>query len=126
MRMKLVAVVALILTAALVGTALAKPRAKPVKVVGNAVNGKTLFVANCGTCHTLKAAGALGNIGPSLDKLGPSLTEATIIKQIQQGGATLMGKAAAKYTTQMVGYAGVLSTSQINDVAAFVFTSTHR
>jgi cytochrome c5 len=31
--------------------------------------GKTLFVATCSACHTLKAAGALGNIGPVLDKV---------------------------------------------------------
>jgi mono/diheme cytochrome c family protein len=29
--------------------------------------GKTLFVTNCGNCHTLYAAGADGNFGPNLD-----------------------------------------------------------
>jgi mono/diheme cytochrome c family protein len=29
--------------------------------------GKTLFVTNCGTCHTLYAAGTDGNFGPNLD-----------------------------------------------------------
>ena len=33
--------------------------------------------------------------------------------------------AAAKYSTQMVAYKGTLSTKQIQDVAAFIYTSTH-
>jgi cytochrome c oxidase subunit 2 len=37
---------------------------------GGAAAGKTLFVSNgCNACHTLKAAGATGKIGPDLDKL---------------------------------------------------------
>ena len=31
--------------------------------------GKTLFQTNCGTCHTLYAAGTDGNFGPDLDLL---------------------------------------------------------
>ena len=46
-------------------------------------------------CHTLKAAGAVGNIGPNLDKTAKALTEATIIKAITNGGASVMTKAAA-------------------------------
>ncbi len=50
-----------------------------------------------------------------------------MIKQINIGGSSLMTKAqAAKYTTQMVGYKGVLTPTQINDVAAFVYVSTHK
>ena len=65
--------------------------------------GKTLFVATCSACHTLKAAGALGNIGPVLDKV--PLPEAMLIKAITKGGSSVMTKAAiAKYTTQMVPY----------------------
>lgn len=30
--------------------------------------GRELFVANCGTCHTLEAAGTGGSIGPNLDE----------------------------------------------------------
>ena len=29
--------------------------------------------AQCGVCHTLKAAGSEGNIGPNLDQLKPSI-----------------------------------------------------
>ena len=31
--------------------------------------GQSLFEANCGTCHTLYAAGTDGNYGPNLDEL---------------------------------------------------------
>jgi len=37
---------------------------------GGAAAGKTLFASNgCGACHTLKAAGSTGKIGPDLDKI---------------------------------------------------------
>jgi plastocyanin len=34
----------------------------------NVVNGKALFVAKCGTCHTLTRAGTRGVTGPNLDR----------------------------------------------------------
>jgi mono/diheme cytochrome c family protein len=34
---------------------------------GNAVRGKQLFVAKCGSCHTLRRAGTQGTVGPNLD-----------------------------------------------------------
>lgn len=113
--------------AAALAAALAAPvafaKTTPPKLLGNAAAGKSIFTLNCGTCHTLKAAGSDGQIGPDLDTL--SLTEATIIKQVSNGGSSLMGKAASKYQTQMVGYKGVLTTAQIEDVAAFVYTAQH-
>ena len=36
-------------------------------------DGKKIFSANCASCHTLKAAGATGTIGPNLDQLKPAL-----------------------------------------------------
>jgi len=33
----------------------------------NVSNGKQLFIANCGACHTLEEAGTKGTIGPNLD-----------------------------------------------------------
>lgn len=35
-----------------------------------APDGKALFASNCGSCHTLSAAGTNGQIGPKLDGLG--------------------------------------------------------
>jgi mono/diheme cytochrome c family protein len=34
---------------------------------GNLVNGKKLFVSNCGSCHTLAHASTTGSVGPNLD-----------------------------------------------------------
>lgn len=118
-------IVGLAFVAFSVPAALGHSGATTPKLIGSPTKGKGLFIANCGTCHTLKAAATLGNIGPNLNKLTP-LAEATIITQINNGGSSLMSKAAAaKYTTQMVGYKGVLKATQINDIAAFVYVSTH-
>jgi mono/diheme cytochrome c family protein len=96
------------------------------KIVGSPKAGKPLFVSTCGVCHTLKAAGTVGHSGPNLDKVAP-LTEPVIIKAITNGGATVMTKAAAaKYPTQMVAYKGALSTEQINNIAAYLYVSTHK
>jgi mono/diheme cytochrome c family protein len=34
-------------------------------------DGRALFEQNCGTCHTLQAAGTSGGVGPNLDQLRP-------------------------------------------------------
>ena len=117
----------LALVAALVApSALGHAGATP-KLIGNAKAGKASFSSTCSACHALKAAGAVGSIGPNLDKVAPKLTEAVIIKAITNGGATVMTKAAAaKYTTMMVAYKGSLTPTVINNIAAFVYTSTHK
>jgi mono/diheme cytochrome c family protein len=95
-------------------------------LVGNAKAGKSVFATTCGACHTLMAAGAVGTIGPNLDKVANALTEADLIKAVTDGGASIMTKAAAaKYATHMVAYKGTLSTTQIQNVAAFIYKSTH-
>ena len=49
----------------------------------SAPDGKALFVSNCGSCHTLGAAGTSGQIGPKLDGLG---VDATTVKSAMQAG----------------------------------------
>jgi mono/diheme cytochrome c family protein len=79
---------------------------------GDPVAGKAVFeTAGCGGCHTLKAAGSTGNVGPNLDDLKPS--EDKVVEQVTNGGGG------------MPPFKGQLSAKQIQDVAAFVFTSTH-
>ena len=68
--------------------------------------GKQVFVANCSTCHTLKAAGANGMAGPNLDQLQPD--EATVKAQVTNGGGG------------MPAFAGTLDPAQIDAVAAYV------
>jgi mono/diheme cytochrome c family protein len=43
--------------------------AAPVEVDARDREGKDLFVNNCGSCHTLAAAGTQGVVGPDLDDL---------------------------------------------------------
>jgi cytochrome c6 len=46
--------------------------------------GKQLFAATCGQCHTLRAAGTSGEVGPNLDQLKPST--ARVLAAIKNGG----------------------------------------
>jgi mono/diheme cytochrome c family protein len=76
---------------------------------GGGTNGQALFIAACGTCHTLSAAGTSGTFGPDLDLLKP--TEQVVLKAIATGpGAMPSGiysgaqaKAVAKYVSQSAG-----------------------
>lgn len=93
-------------------------------LIGNAKAGKSVFTTNCATCHILKAAASHGTIGPNLDDF--VLPEATLIKAVTKGGATVASKAVrAKYPTQMPAYGGVLSRTVIDNIAAYVYVSTH-
>jgi len=97
-------------TSATTGTAPA-PTPGP-KVTGDPQAGKAVFAsAGCKGCHTLKAAGATGTIGPNLDQLKPD--EARVVRQVTNGGKI------------MPPFKASLSAKQIQDVAAFVYTSTH-
>jgi mono/diheme cytochrome c family protein len=70
--------------------------------------GKTVFTANCGTCHTLKEAGTSGTVGPNLDELEPDM--ATVEGQVETGGGG------------MPAFKGQLSAEEITDVATYVST----
>jgi mono/diheme cytochrome c family protein len=84
----------------------------PAAAQGDPVAGKKVFAsANCGSCHTLKAAGATGTVGPDLDTLKPSYD--IVVHQVEVGGGV------------MPAFKGTLSAKQIQDVAAFVVASTH-
>jgi mono/diheme cytochrome c family protein len=92
-------------------TAPATTAGKPA-TKGDPAAGKQVFAsAGCGGCHTLKAAGSSGNVGPNLDQLKPS--DAAAVKQVTNGGGG------------MPAFKDQLSEKQIQDVAAFVSESTH-
>ena len=76
------------------------------KAAAPAPNGKALFTANCASCHTLKAAGATGAVGPNLDGLKPS--ESRVERQVTNGGAV------------MPAFKSKLSAAEIKAVATFV------
>jgi mono/diheme cytochrome c family protein len=79
---------------------------------GDPAAGKAVFESSgCKGCHTLQAANATGTVGPNLDTLKPPF--ARIVLQVTNGGKI------------MPPFRGQLTKKQIDDVAAFVFVSTH-
>jgi mono/diheme cytochrome c family protein len=46
--------------------------------------GRDLFVARCGSCHTLEAAGTDAEVGPNLDDTAPDA--ARVLAAIENGG----------------------------------------
>jgi mono/diheme cytochrome c family protein len=61
-----------------------EPPAKEQPLSPAELHGRALFVQNCGSCHTLDAAGTIGQIGPNLGDI--PLTEADVRKAIRIGG----------------------------------------
>jgi mono/diheme cytochrome c family protein len=73
----------------------------------NGPDGAKVFAsAGCGGCHTLKAAGSSGNVGPNLDDLQPDF--ATVQRQVENGGGG------------MPSFSGDLSQAEIDAVARYV------
>ena len=73
-------------------------------------HGRELFVENCGSCHTLDAAGTQGQIGPNLGDI--PLEEEDVLAAIENGG-TGSGNMPS----------GLLTGEDAQDVAAFVAKS---
>ena len=71
-----------------------------------APDGKKVFTDNCGSCHTLSAAGTTGNVGPKLD--GAGVDVATVTTFVTNGAGV------------MPSFKGKLSDAQIKAVASFV------
>jgi cbb3-type cytochrome c oxidase subunit III len=84
--------------------AVAATNAKPPAQTGT--DGKSIFSANCASCHTLQAAGATGTIGPNLDQLKPAFPIAQ--HQVEVGGGV------------MPAFKGTLTQAQIDAVAKYV------
>jgi mono/diheme cytochrome c family protein len=92
------------------------------EVAANLKSGQSLFETNCGTCHTLYAAGTDGNYGPNLDELlapnGPvpakeiKSTEGRVLNAVENGIDTT--------TTTGRMPAGILNEEQTKEVAEFV------
>jgi cytochrome c6 len=70
--------------------------------------GAEVFTSNCGSCHTLKAAGTSGEVGPNLDELEPDL--ATVEHQVVNGGGGMPA----------FGKEGTLNAKEIKAVATYV------
>jgi mono/diheme cytochrome c family protein len=84
---------------------------------GNVANGYQVFNDYfCVACHSMKAAGptAYGQLGMNFNKIHADY--ATAVATVTNG----LPAALPLYPTQMVGFSKVLTTTQIQDVSAFV------
>jgi mono/diheme cytochrome c family protein len=81
-------------------------------------HGQDLFVQNCGSCHTLDAAGTVGQIGPNLDDI--AITQADVLRAIRTGGGR-HSRGAGGQTGNMP--RNLVTGQDAQDVAAFVGAS---
>tara|TARA_B100001123_G_C14617971_1_gene752603 strand:+ start:246 stop:557 length:312 start_codon:yes stop_codon:yes gene_type:complete len=74
--------------------------------------GKDVFLnaGNCGSCHSLKDAGTVGNIGPNLNEIRPDLGR--VVNSVTNGIGV------------MPSFLGILSEDEINAVAYYVSESS--
>jgi mono/diheme cytochrome c family protein len=83
----------------------------------SSIEGKTLFIKNCGSCHTLARANSKGSIGPNLDD--------AFAESLSQGfGRTVIG-GIVEQQVEYPNSAGrmpklPLTTRQAADIAAYV------
>ena len=74
--------------------------------------GKDIFLnaGNCGSCHSLKDAGTVGNIGPNLNLIRPDIGR--VLNSVTNGIGV------------MPSYLGILSEDEIKAVAYYVSESS--
>jgi mono/diheme cytochrome c family protein len=97
------------------------------KVASDLKSGQSLFQTNCGTCHTLYAAGTDGNYGPNLDELlapnGPPEGDA---KEVKEGAEGVEGRVLNAVENGVDGETpgrmpgGILNEQQAKEVSEFV------
>jgi mono/diheme cytochrome c family protein len=91
------------------------------KVAASLKGGQSLFQTNCGTCHTLYAAGTDGDFAPNLDELlapsGPATGEE--VKQLEGRVLNAIENGVDSSTPgRMPG--GIIGGAQAKEVAEFV------
>jgi mono/diheme cytochrome c family protein len=79
-----------------------------VKLTASQQSGRKVFATNCSTCHTLKAANAVGKVGPSLDQIRPPA--ALTLNAVKLGRARGQGQMPA----------GLVDGQDAKNVASFV------
>jgi len=84
----------------------------PETLVGDPVAGQSVWSsAGCASCHTMRAAGATGTVGPNLDSAKPG--QDLVIQRVTNG------------INVMPAFGDQLNGKQIQDLASFVYKSTH-
>ena len=79
-----------------------------VKLTAADEHGRDVFAQRCSTCHTLRAANAVGKVGPNLDQLRPP--KPLVLDAIAKGRARGQGQMPA----------GLVDGEDAQDVATFV------
>jgi cytochrome c553 len=109
-------------------TSTARPTPRPL--TGNAL-GTQLFVSGnpqtgaigCGSCHTMKAAGTDGTIGPNLDKeLGADPASATRESIVDPNKEIIPGYSANVMPTN---YGTALTKQQLDVLVNYIYESTN-
>jgi len=75
-------------------------------------DGKSIFTASCGSCHTLTDAGTAGAIGPNLDEARPA--KALVVDRVTNGQGA------------MPSFSDSLDSQQIEAVAEYVSSAAGR
>jgi mono/diheme cytochrome c family protein len=91
-------------------------------------DGQSLFVTNCGTCHTLYSAGTDGNYAPNLDELlapsgppeGDPKTIESTVKSTEGRVLNAIEKGVDSSTTPGRMPGGILNEEQAKEVSEFV------
>jgi cytochrome c553 len=103
---------------------------RPPTLTGDAL-GKQIFVSGnpssgalgCGSCHTMKAAGTTGTIGPNLDKeLTADPASATLESTVDPNKEIATGFKANIMPTN---YATALTKQQLDAVVNYVYANTN-
>jgi cytochrome c oxidase subunit 2 len=105
--------------AAETGTVAQPPPPPPAAQEGKAPNGKIVFSdQGCGSCHTFKAAGATGTVGPDLDAALQGKDAAFIRESIDDPNKVIASGYQPNIMPQT--FQQTLTPTQINDLVAFL------
>jgi mono/diheme cytochrome c family protein len=98
--------------------------AEKQQAAGDAKAGAALFKSQgCGGCHTFKAAGTNGTVGPDLDKLteyAKTANQGSLQAFTQESIANPSAYIEKGYPNAMPNFGSTLSAKQIADLVAYV------
>jgi cytochrome c oxidase subunit II len=98
--------------------------AEKQQAAGDAKAGAALFKAQgCGGCHTFKAAGTSGTVGPDLDKLAQyakTANQGSLEAFTQESIANPSAYIEKGYPNAMPNFGQTLSAKQIADLVAYL------
>ena len=98
--------------------------AEKQQAAGDAKAGAAVFTAQgCGGCHTFKAAGTNGNVGPDLDKVAQyakTANQGSLQDFTHESIANPSAYIEKGYSNAMPNFGSTLSAKQIADLVAYV------